>query len=54
MMSGNHPIRSFTLDNLLLFALGHLAALPSIHHRLATVWGDDGKSRFITSADNDA
>lgn len=29
MMSSIHPIRSFALDNLLLFALGHLEALPS-------------------------
>lgn len=29
MMSSNHPIRSFALDNLLLFALGRLPALPS-------------------------
>ncbi len=25
-----------------------------LHHRLATVWSDDGKSRLITSADNNA
>ena len=28
-MSVNPPIRSFALDNLLLFALGRLPALPS-------------------------
>jgi hypothetical protein len=29
MNAPSTPIRSFTLDNLLLFALGHLANLPA-------------------------
>ena len=33
MMSGNHPIRSFVLDNLMLFALGQIASLPEKSRR---------------------
>jgi hypothetical protein len=25
-----------------------------LHARIASVWGDDGKSRLVSSADNDA